>query len=366
MTRRARWVALAVSLVAHAAVILLVQSSSARRIQKQRKAAVEIELELAPEGESSVLAVNALRALGSASRVHDLVTPPSRIAAIAPRSSVVDAPVGTAATLVDPLDEPATPPASCDVPAFDPSVLDPANVARLSGIGGDGDLADAGTVFQEEFRENANGRAYVSTRPPPDLHAERDGRYTFRNNRFHATVLPNGDVEFRDIRVGASGPDVRYEEDPEFGGQIVVSLFTLRFDITEEWMRANGQDPLRTERAWFMRETEALRDRLHADAERGYNRDSMRELMQRLDAIASDTRLSLRRKHELVFETWDDCAIDAVGAGARGRIVAFVRERFAAGTVSAFTVDELVALNARRTSQEEFDPYAADRDAGPA
>lgn len=351
-------------------LVIFASRAATRPLGKSLKSAATLEIEVvAPVGDEPRLygATSSEPALSDA--VATRATVNGLRASAEPltqgASSVMQEP--TPATPTSPSDEPdRVPSASCDVPAFDLSQLNPANVARVASTMSLGDERDAGTIMQEEFAEIANSRRHLSTRPPPDLHARRDGSYSFSNSRFHATILPNGDVEFRDRRLEVGRPEIGWEEDPEYGDRIVINLITLRFDITEEWMRAHDEDPLRTERAWFMRETEELRNRLHVQADRIYNHASLGALAERLARIADDPTLSLERKHRAVFETWDDCETSAIGEIARTRIEGFVRERFPEGTALAFTEAELLACNARRATAVPFAPYAASarRDAG--
>lgn len=215
------------------------------------------------------------------------------------------------------------------------------------------------------FVETAHANPQYSHRPAPELHAMRDGSYTYSNARFHVRIDPDGDVSFRDIHLGAAGPGEWIDPSGLPAGSQPVALVTIGFDITEEWMRANDQDPLRTERAWFMTETEELRERLHASAVRRFDSNSMRRLSARLADIASDADMSTSAKHAAVLEIWDDCATDSIGERARAQIVAFVQEHFPAGTALAYSEAELRAYNQHRAGAPAFDPYARpDVDAG--
>lgn len=261
--------------------------------------------------------------------------------------------------------QPEQAPAVC-VPAHGVDLAPRAVALSSEGVPGVPTLTDrVNANIGRYFVETAHANPQYSHRPAPELHAMRDGSYTYSNSRFHVRIDPDGDVSFQDIHFGASGPGEWADAAGLPPGSQPVALVTIRFDITEEWMRANGQDPLRTERAWFMTETEELRERLHASAVRRFDSNSMRRLSARLAAIASDAHMSTSAKHAAVLEIWDDCATDSIGERARAQIVEFVQQHFPAGSALAYSESELRAYNQRRAGAPAFDPYAhADVDAG--
>lgn len=208
---------------------------------------------------------------------------------------------------------------------------------------------------------------HLSTRPPPTLRPTRDGGYQWQGTGFTARIEPDGAVTFSDL------PGIRYDglgesdgPDPFRDGRAPAGALApgasvsvrFRFDITEALERRHGNDPYYADRAWFLAQTEEVRDRLARRRAAELDRRHLLRLRGRLDALMSDeTRPPEDRRRE-IFATWDEFEEDEVGRRARDSLVSFVRERWPRGSTLAFTEAELDMLNAGRVSRERFDPYA--------
>lgn len=207
---------------------------------------------------------------------------------------------------------------------------------------------------------------HLSERPPPSLRRTSDGGYRWEGTGFTARIEPDGAVSFSDLpgfRFGGLGPEADPAAFADFRpapgalppGSTVDVRF--RFDITEALERRHGNDPYYADRAWFLEQTEEVRDRLaRRHAEEQHRRQLLR-LRGRLDALMRDEARPIAARHREVFATWDDFDEDEVGRRARDALITFVRERWPEGSANAFTDAELDALNAGRTSDERFEPY---------
>lgn len=248
----------------------------------------------------------------------------------------------------------------------------PSAVARgdvASGVPGLPTSADVERAMEAEIdaalREAARA-PHLSERPPPSLRRTSDGGYRWEGTGFIARIEPDGAVSFSDLpglRFGGLGPEADPTAYADFRpapgalppGSTVDVRF--RFDITEALERRHGNDPYYADRAWFLEQTEEVRDRLaRRHAEEQHRRQLLR-LRGRLDALMQDETRTLAARHREVFATWDDFDEDEVGRRARDALIAFVRERWPEGSANAFTDAELDALNAGRTSTERFAPY---------
>ncbi|MBW2460522.1 MAG: hypothetical protein JRH11_02665 [Deltaproteobacteria bacterium] len=299
-------------------------------------------------------------------RAGDEVEDRQRLASLAP--SYVTPPAVELPEVADPSDEPEEVPAPTDQEASAPAVLlalDPASVAAAAVFAAPPPSALAprgpppGPTDQEteEAMERAlsgslaaaaNARPHVSRRGPPRLRERRDGSYEFTGHAFGARIAPDGTVSFDD----RPGVDL---DSPSFSrpNGLVPSG---SFDIADAVSRARGHDPYRHERAWFMRETEELRDRL-ADAAAATNqRRGMARLNGDLRRLWAGSGTAQRRRQR-IFAIWDDCTEDEIGRQARTAILSFVRRSLAAGTADAYPPAELSELNRQRVSREPFTPY---------
>lgn len=200
----------------------------------------------------------------------------------------------------------------------------------------------AAEAISQDLRRSANTQ--WERRPAPTLQRMSDGSLRYRGSRLSAQIAPDGEVTFThqsDTTIHAEGLGV--------AGQ---------FGLTEALMRAAGTDPLRSEKTWFLRETETLRAELAEQAQGVEARRAASIVERRAQAIWSDADKPATVRRRELFELWDDCEVDAIGARARDRIVAFVRRALPVGSADAFTASELAVFNARRSSSERFAPYS--------
>ncbi len=202
--------------------------------------------------------------------------------------------------------------------------------------------AEIGAELSASLRRDAMERPNRG-RPPPVLRRQPDGSQLYAGHAFSATISPDGEVHFADrpnASIGSAGLGLQ-------GG----------FDITDAVTRANGGDPYSAERAWFMRQTEALREQLEDAARVRSLAVSLRRLRGRLMRVWQDDARTVEQRRRAIFDEW--VVVDESGAdgGARALIVQFVRDNLPATDASAYPADELRRLNARRNGTARFAPY---------
>lgn len=236
------------------------------------------------------------------------------------------------------------------------SLIDPAAVAGaidLPGRPAQQDLAPPTLAEREQaiedqlaarLRQAANARAYLSQRPPPDLRSRADGSYVYSGPRFAAIIEADGTVRFNDrSNIGIDG--MATDNGPGLSGS---------FDIMDALQGAAGQDPMRAERRWFMRETRELRERLMGQAQQRETGEGLARLERDLRAIWRGGGAAAGKRRQL-FELWKDASEDEVGARARQAITAFIQRQLPAESADAFTDEELNTY--RRLSGGRFRPY---------
>ncbi|MFW6087994.1 MAG: hypothetical protein ACODAG_12365, partial [Myxococcota bacterium] len=252
----------------------------------------------------------------------------------------------------DERDDEGVAPPSDDPPSDLAERIDPARVARDAvGIGGpSSSLPDApsndaearGRALSESLREEANAKPWI-TRRKPDLERGPDGTFRYDGHVFDAKIQPDGTVRFADGT----------EQKRELGKG---SMASGRFDLGNALMRRRGEDPHAAERAWFLRETKELRERLarkHREEEVGQGLTGLRRRLWRIWDGSEPARERRRR----LFGMWDECSEDEVGGAARDAVVGFVRKHLPSGSPDAFSADELRRLNEQRQSRARFEPY---------
>ncbi len=284
----------------------------------------------------------------------------ARQPAVAARSSIVaiePAVTPGAAIAPEPTSVPEPTASSAAERARIAAMLDPARVARGSfvfdgapstrGAPAPRALVDRGPDAREIERRLGEGLRIEAmtkrhtTREHPQLRRRSDGSHVYAGSRFTAVIEPDGSVVFQDRPA------------------VATNGFSASgtFDLTEAMMGAAGQDPLRAERDWFMRETEELRYRLELEHRRAESAAGLRRLRGRLSRVWSTTSRSAASRRRRIFALWDEAAEDDLGREARRIIVEFVREVLPAGSEDAYTEDELARLNASRESEQPFAPY---------
>jgi hypothetical protein len=131
------------------------------------------------------------------------------------------------------------------------------------------------------------------------------------------------------------------------------------FDATDAMMRAVGIDPYASEKLRVLDRTREHRAIMQHRATRerlAHSGQLMQSHISRLWASTAD----LAARKQGLFELWDDCAetgsdeLVAGGAEARKLVIAWIQLKLR--DADAYTADELAQLNAKRKSQERFEP----------
>jgi hypothetical protein len=187
----------------------------------------------------------------------------------------------------------------------------------------------------------------------------RHARYNFHGAGVDAIIRGDGTVQWRD----KSGLHLAGSQTSERDGYAPAQTWGLGFHDAPG--KLFGYDPHRSERRLFLERTRPLRELLHERARRA----ALARAAVHLNVALTRVEVALEaddgaRAHQQLFALWDECSEDEVGALARRRIEAFVREHCRLGSSHAFADAELLALNARRSSRQPFAPYAAALDGG--
>lgn len=215
----------------------------------------------------------------------------------------------------------------------------PAGLAPLHGPGPSEAEIERGLA--SGLRSEAMTKRHT-TREPFRLQRRADGTQVWSGPRLTGIIQPDGSVRFEDR------PNVQTNGISASG----------TFDLTEAIMGASGQDPLRAEREYFMRQTEEVRARLEAEHRGREMSQGLSRLPGRLEGIWSATRRTTEARRARIFSIWDEATEDdESGREARAIVLRWIRERLPAGSADAFTADELRRFNASRESREEFAPY---------
>ncbi|MCB9628067.1 MAG: hypothetical protein H6725_11885 [Sandaracinaceae bacterium] len=223
-------------------------------------------------------------------------------------------------------------------PQAQPSAEDPSARYRRAEATLDGHLA-----------ARAAERPAVTERPRPRVRRQPDGSHVYAGHAFTARIDADGQVTFSDrAPIAYSG-----------GGDMPSSAaVAFGFDLTDGAYRRRGQDPYQAERAWFMSQTEELREELQLAARERERASMARRVAGRAQRIWDTEERSEEARRRRIFALWDDCAEgDADGDAARRSLLGWVRRQLPAGSERAFTPAELAALNASRQSAQAFAPY---------
>lgn len=165
---------------------------------------------------------------------------------------------------------------------------------------------------------------------------------------FSAIIQSDGRIIF-DSRFLATG----LSSDPTVGPRIWGS-----FDLTDLFGR---DDPYAWEKLALLEETFEQRAEVSKQHRKTLRERSIAALPQYLKAVwtQEDWNPSIRRR--LLFALWDECAEGSApnaeaGAQARYLIEEFIAMHLPAGGPDGYTIEEVRAFNAARTSAEEFAP----------
>lgn len=156
----------------------------------------------------------------------------------------------------------------------------------------------------------------------------------------------------------ASGADNK----PDHGGVAGIPIVAGGFDISDAFMRRNGQDPYASKKLKFLDSTRDERVQIgmrHRSEQLAMAPQMMKKNLERLWATIADPAA----RREVLFELWDE--VEETGSEelveasyqARKFVIAWIRWKLPAGSTDAYSTDELAGLNKKRTSKAEFAPY---------
>jgi hypothetical protein len=115
-------------------------------------------------------------------------------------------------------------------------------------------------------------------------------------------------------------------------------------DLTDEIMRAYGQDPYRYEKARFLSATFEFRIKMAIEARKADLKASLAELPRRLDELLVDERYSPRERRRILYELWHETDQTPEGEKAAASIVDFIRRRLPCGSATGYVAGELDGL----------------------
>jgi hypothetical protein len=113
------------------------------------------------------------------------------------------------------------------------------------------------------------------------------------------------------------------------------------FDLTDEIMRARGQDPYAREKAKFLSATFEFRIKMALAARQEDMAHALAQLPDFLDRLWRDERYTLRERRRILFELWSETDATPEGARAAHAIESFIRQRLPCGSPSGYSPGEL-------------------------
>ncbi len=214
-----------------------------------------------------------------------------------------------------------------------------------------------------------------------ELRPDGPGGYATDEGVFLARTDRRGKVEFEDrssFRIDIASPRrmagnmgravERWARDPrryaEENGNKSRRGVGGQLELTDSIMRMGGQDPYAARKMEFLDRTRDERMRIAAAENSLMLREALHRTGADLERVWRGPGTAAHRR-QLLFLLWDECLEGGsdeevrTARAVRGQIVAFVRRRLPAGSRMAYGAAELERLNARRTSTQRFDPYAA-------
>lgn len=200
-------------------------------------------------------------------------------------------------------------------------------------------------ALTRELNAAASSVAHLKAREHPTLKRRSDGSYSYEGGVFHATIRPDGNVEFRDTAVG---------------GELKISpvpfVYTADLnDLVEKHVL--GRELYSAEKQWLVEETRTLRDQLASEFRRREQQGANREFERVLRSVLDDATLSVAKKHETIFLLWQDCGEDSYEH--RQAVVRFVKRYLPKGSTLGFLAEELEQLNIKRDRLQRFEPYGS-------
>jgi hypothetical protein len=191
----------------------------------------------------------------------------------------------------------------------------------------------------------------------PRLKPSGDGTYAHNGGSFKADIARDGSVTFSE-RNGKPKPGVTMQDgSPALGGS---------FDVNDAIMAMAGDNTAAYDELKFLEATRPMRQQMADEACKEQLAESVLRMRPQLEAIWNDGRLSLAKRHRLIFQLWDQCAEDGTpdvrrtSEQIRAVIVDFINKRMPQSSVYAYSPADLDELNRSRRSQAIFAPYARD------
>jgi hypothetical protein len=157
-------------------------------------------------------------------------------------------------------------------------------------------------------------------------------------------------IDWNDLYPEGSNGDTR--------GKPMMLTVHGNFDLTDEIMRAYGQDPYAREKARFLSATFEFRIRMAITAHKADMKSALAHLPERLEELWSDERYTARERRRILYELWYETDQTPEGERAARAIDAFIRRRLPCGSPEGYTGGELDAF-ARLHPERRF-PVAAD------
>ena len=139
---------------------------------------------------------------------------------------------------------------------------------------------------------------------------------------------------------------------------LIVGGAGVTMDLTDEIMRALGQDPYRVQKARFLAATFEFRMSLAVAAHREDMRKSLDKLPDALAELWGDSRYSALERRRVLFELWRETSGTPEGTRAGHIIERFIQRQLPCGSPDAYTRAELQAFQ-RREPGRAFSPYGA-------
>ena len=117
------------------------------------------------------------------------------------------------------------------------------------------------------------------------------------------------------------------------------------FDLTDEIMRAYGQDPYGREKARFLSATFEFRIKMAIAARKADMKSALRYLPERLDELWGDVRYTPRERRRILYELWYETDQTSEGERAARSIEEFIRRRLPCGSPAGYTGEELESFH---------------------
>jgi hypothetical protein len=130
------------------------------------------------------------------------------------------------------------------------------------------------------------------------------------------------------------------------------------FDLTDELMRALGQDPYSFEKARFLSATFEFRIKLAMETRKVDMKRAIESLPSKLDELWGDERYSALERRRILYELWYETDKSPDGERAATIIRDFVRRRLPCAERDGYTDAELGSLNRSHPDRS----FAPDRD----